>query len=422
MSTRSRTGPRCHPPGPTRPTPARGSPRRRRPAPAAAGAPRVASIALALLLAGCGASPAPDGTAGTPEADALNSAPNGALDSPLSAASARPALTPVPSGTRQLLQALSVVDSGVIWVSGHGGTWGRTLDGGATWETGVVPGQDSLQFRDVHAVHADTALLLAAGPGDRSRIFRTVDGGGGWTEVWRNTDPDAFFDCLDLWDGVDGAPRRGVAFSDAVDGEFVVLVTEDGGASWTHIPPGTLPPAEGTEGAFAASGTCVVTRGTQHGWIGTGAGTAPRVLRTSDGGATWTAAPTPLPAGEAAGIASLVFRDSLQGWALGGNLGDPDSRTDNVAVTSDGGATWTPVTPTRIPGAVYGAALAPGSGPPVLVAVGPGGADLTLDGGRTWVAVDSTTWWAAAFSAPSVGWLVGPGGRIARLDLNREER
>lgn len=386
------------------------------------GHPRVVGLGpavvagLSMLLAGCGGGPEPEGGTGDPDGDA------GTLEAGSGERSARPSLTPVESGTAQLLQALSVVDPGVIWVSGHGGTWGRTLDGGTTWETGVVPGQDSLQFRDVHAVHADTALLLAAGPGDRSRIFRTVDGGGRWTEVWRNLDPEAFFDCMDLWESVDGGPRRGIAFSDAVEGRFVVLVTEDGGASWTHLPPGTLPAAEGTEGAFAASGTCVVNLGSRHGWIGTGAGTAPRVLRTTDGGATWTAAPTPLPAGEAAGVASLVFQDTLRGWAFGGNLADPESRTVNVAVTVDGGVTWTPATPTRIPGAVYGAALAPATGPPVLVAVGPGGADLTVDGGRSWMAVDSTTWWAAAFSAPSVGWLVGPGGRIARMDLNPEAR
>jgi len=314
MSLGSRSG---RPPGTAGcipPTHPRISLRHLSPAQMSRGRGHVASLLLALLLVGCGAGPAPEGAAGTPSGDATAGAP----DVPPPAPSVHPSLTPVESGTTQLLQAVSVVDPRVIWVSGHGGTWGRTLDAGTTWETGVVPGQDSLQFRDVHAVHADTALLLAAGPGDRSRIFRTVDGGRGWTEVLRNLDPDAFFDCLDLWESVDGAPRRGVAFSDAVEGEFVVLITEDGGASWTQVPPGTLPPAEGTEGAFAASGTCVVTVGTRHGWIGTGAGTAPRVLRTTDGGTTWTAAPTPLPAGEAAGIASLVFRDTLQGWALGG--------------------------------------------------------------------------------------------------------
>jgi len=47
---------------------------------------------------------------------------------------------PQRSGTDELLQAISVVDESVVWVGGHGGTWGRTLDGGTTWETAVVDG------------------------------------------------------------------------------------------------------------------------------------------------------------------------------------------------------------------------------------------------------------------------------------------
>ena len=41
------------------------------------------------------------------------------------------------SGTDVLLQAVSAVDEEVVWVSGHGGTWARTLDGGATWTAHV---------------------------------------------------------------------------------------------------------------------------------------------------------------------------------------------------------------------------------------------------------------------------------------------
>ncbi len=92
--------------------------------------------------------------------------------------SQRHATTPNPileaqsSGTTALLQAVSVVDENIVWVSGHRATYARTVDGGATWEAGVVPGPDSLQFRDVHAVDAKTAYLLSAGPGDMSRIYK----------------------------------------------------------------------------------------------------------------------------------------------------------------------------------------------------------------------------------------------------------
>jgi photosystem II stability/assembly factor-like uncharacterized protein len=371
-------------------------------------------VAFALVIALLGAS-----------AGACGEAPPGGgageATSPPPAYRAAPLLSPSGSGTDRLLQAVSPVSAEVIWVSGHGGRWGRSLDGGATWESGVVPGQDSLQFRDVHAVHADTALLLSAGPGELSRIYRTVDGGGNWAEVWRNRDPDAFYDCLDLWaPEAAGAPRRGVAFSDAVDGRFGILVSEDGGATWALLPEGAIPAAQEGEGGFAASGTCVLNHGPRHGWIGTGAAPSPRVLRTRDGGRSWEAAPTPLPGGDFSGITSLAFRDSLTGWAFGGNLGEPGGRSVNVARTTDGGATWTATTPSRMAGALYGGVVVPGTDPPVLVTVGPAGADLSLDGGGSWTALDSVPYWGLGFASAEAGWLVGPGGRITRVDLRLE--
>lgn len=325
------------------------------------------------------------------------------------------------SGTDRLLQGVSVVDERVVWVSGHGGRWGRTLDGGATWESGVVPGHDSLQFRDVRAVHADTALLLSAGTGDLSRIFRTTDGGRSWTEVWRNPDPEGFFDCLDLWEPeTPDRPRRGAAFGDVVGEHFQMVVTEDGGATWTLLPEGVLPPGRPGEGGFAASGTCLVTLGSRHAWIGVGATSSPRVFRTRDGGRSWQEAPVPMAGGSFAGLTSVAFADTLRGWAFGGNLGEPEGRSENVAVTVDGGATWRAGTPSRIRGAIYGGAVVPGTEPPLLVVVGPAGADLSQDGGVTWTALDSVPYWGLGFASSRAGWLVGPGGRITGVAVRPE--
>src|SRR5687768_1591232 len=69
------------------------------------------------------------------------------------------------SGTNALLIAVSPVNDNVVWASGARGTWLRTNDGGANWVRGTVPGADSLQFRDVHAVNANTAYLLSIGNG-----------------------------------------------------------------------------------------------------------------------------------------------------------------------------------------------------------------------------------------------------------------
>ena len=302
-----------------------------------------------------------------------------------------------------------------MWVSGHGGTWARTLDGGATWKTGVVPGADTLQFRDVHGHSADVAWLLSAGPGEASRIYRTDDGGATWTLQWTNPEPDGFYDCLDFW-----SAERGVVYGDAVDGAYRILRTVDGGANWDLVPGEVLPDAQPTEGGFAASGTCLVTGPDGRGWIATGNARRTRVLRTDDWGATWTAFDTPIPGGDGAGLFSVAFRDSIHGAVFGGSLGEPaDSAVTppRVAVSSNGGAAWEAAGQPGFEGAVFGGAWVPGTEPAALVAVAPGGASWSPDGGASWAAVDTAAYWGLGFTAPARGWLVGPGGRVTRVEF-----
>jgi photosystem II stability/assembly factor-like uncharacterized protein len=323
-----------------------------------------------------------------------------------------PVLTPQQSGTTALLQAISIVSDRIVWVSGHAGTFARTLDGGATWTASRVPGADTLQFRDVHAASADTAWLMSAGNGELSRIFRTTDGGRSWTQQYLNREADAFFDCMTFWDA-----RHGVVFSDAVRGEHFLLTTSDGGEHWERVPPTQLPAAAPGEGGFAASGTCITTLGRNSAIAG--AGNAPRaeVLKTTDGGRHWVAYPVPVVAGEAAGIASVAFRDSLHGVAVGGEIGKAQARGDYVALTSDGGRSWTLGGRYTFAGAAYGAAYIPLRGGSSLVAVGPGGADLSTDDGRSWTNIDSLAYWSVGFASPTSGWAVGPRGRITHIRL-----
>lgn len=313
------------------------------------------------------------------------------------------------SGTRALLQAVSPVNDRVVWVSGHAATYARTVDGGATWQTGRVPGADTtLQFRDVFALDASTAWLMSAGNGPASRIYRTTDGGRNWTLQFTNPDSSAFYDCMDFWDA-----KRGVAVSDAVNGKLVILVTTDGGDHWVH--PATMPDAYEGEGGFAASGTCLVTRPGGHAWIGTGNGPRARVLHSADHGWTWAADSTPLPSGNATGITSVSFRDLRNGMVFGGNVGNNNGRGDVVAVTHDGGKSWALGGRPPFAGAIFGGAYVPGARIPTAVAVGPKGAAWTRDDGATWTAVDTSAYWAVGFASPRAGWAVGPRGRIVKL-------
>ena len=324
-----------------------------------------------------------------------------------------PTLTAQTSGAEALFIGISPVDENVIWISGTQGTYARTTDGGTTWQAAVVPGADSLQFRDVHAVDARTAYLLSIGSGDQSRIYKTTDAGQTWTAQFTNAEPNGFFDCMDFWD-----PNHGIAFSDSFDGAFYLITTDDGGATWTRVPPERLPTASEGEGSFAASGTCLVAHGDSTAWVGTGAGASARILKTTNRGRTWTAVETPIVGGTStSGIASLSFRDAQHGAAFGGVIDQPDAYADNVAVTSDGGMTWMLAGRPQFTGAVYGAAYVPETPTPTLVAVGPNGIDYSTDNGTTWTSLDTLSHWSVAFVNPRSGWAIGPEGRVTKIRL-----
>jgi photosystem II stability/assembly factor-like uncharacterized protein len=83
------------------------------------------------------------------------------------------------SGTTAGLRGIHSVDGTVAWASGTGGTVLRTTDGGAHWEPCTVPDAATdgatLDFRGVHAWDAQTAIVMASGPGEKSRLYKTKD-------------------------------------------------------------------------------------------------------------------------------------------------------------------------------------------------------------------------------------------------------
>lgn len=326
----------------------------------------------------------------------------------LSAASAGPQWQLQASGVTGRLRGVSVVSNMVAWASGANGTVVRTVNGGRTWQVVQVPDAAQLDFRDIDAMSERDAYVLSIGPGDASRIYKTSDAGAHWTLQLKNTDPRVFLDAMAFW-----TPARGIAFSDSVDGQFVIFSTSDSGRTWSRIPSSALPEALPSEGAYAASGTNVATFGTRDVWIGT---STARVLHSSDGGKTWSIHRTPLATGESAGIFSIAFRDARHGVIVGGDYRKEREANDNVATTSDGGVTWTLVREHGLSGFRSAVAWVPNTARSWL-AVGPSGADRSDDDGRTWTAGESDGFDAISFGWHSrVGWTTGAQGRIARVD------
>jgi len=316
-----------------------------------------------------------------------------------------------PSGSTASFRGICVVNADVVWVSGSGDTCLRTTDGGATWRAQRVPGADKLDFRGVVAFDDKMAYLLSAGPGAQAQVYRTEDGGSHWDNVLSNPDPDGFFDAVAFWDR-----KHGIVLGDPVRGHFAVLTTDDGAKTWQRQNP---PPALQGEGAFAASNSCLTlmrNHGRREAWFATGGLGAARVFHSADAGRTWSVATTPIrDDGASAGIFSLAFADAQHGIAVGGDYARPDQDLHNVAVTSDGGQTWSEPAGVRPKGFRSAVTFMPDR--KIWIAVGTSGSDVSYDGGRNWTAFDSGAFNAMGMASSQAAWAVGPDGRIARLRL-----
>ena len=322
-------------------------------------------------------------------------------------------ITTQTSGTSALLQAVHAASSQVVWAVGHRGVVLRSTNGGDRWDRRLTPSGDSLEFRDVHAINADTAWILSTGNGTASRIYRTTDGGASWTRQFMNTDTAAFYDCLSFGSG---PARTGIAFSDASGARTNILYTDTDGAAWHLLPPAVVPAPQPGEGAFAASGLCVTHADARTVFIATGSPGA-RLFRSRDGGRTWAVKSTPFVRGAVAGLTGLAFKDGETGLAVAADINRlrTDSSTAVIGLTTDAGETWELRTRPPLPGALVGVAWVPGAGAETAVVTSYGGAFITSDAARSWRTLMS----AVTTGVSAVGtraWIVGGGGMITRLD------
>ncbi|MDX6208413.1 MAG: hypothetical protein QOE24_804, partial [Frankiales bacterium] len=241
----------------------------------------------------------------------------------------------------------------------------HTSDGGATW----APVTNKLVSLDPAFVPGTRTAYAAPfswqAPADAcSRLDRSDDGGATWRP--------AIIPCVRGGLGT-------VDFTDSRHGRVIagtgVLVTSDGGTTWTKMPLGGLAAPSQTAGpqevfatatvGFAMSTTEFVSACNLPYNACTG-----EMLRTADSGRTWH--DTGLQVGPLSANGATVIAGS--GWStdLGGGL----------EVSTDAGATWTRY---LAPGDVRIRQLSRVDGQ--LTAVTTAGGQQSSDGGRTWTPI-----------------------------------
>lgn len=343
------------------------------------------------------------------------------------------------SGTTVNLRGIDSVDNTVAWASGSGGTVLRTTDGGAHWQKCTAPRDvkdwAALDFRGVQAWDSATAFVMASGPGEKSRLYETVDACATWVLLIENPDsPGGFFDSF--W--LNALYGEGILLGDPVKDSFSVFMTEDGGKTWKRDSAQGLSVHGKELAAFAASNSSIARSGQKYlrGFVSGGKGGVvlfqrwggsllrkyrlqlkPPRLTDSD----WLQTPLPLTAGsDGAGGFSLGYRSITSrcrdcglgpAWrfvAVGGDYTKPNNTTGTAAWSSDSGLHWFAAT---TPPHGYRSAVQWSDALRAWIAAGTNGSDISRDDGRTWKPLDSGNW-----NALSLPFVVGPDGRIGHLN------
>lgn len=298
------------------------------------------------------------------------------------------------------LRGLSPVSDRVCWASGSGGTWLKTTDGGESWESGVIAGLDTVDFRSIQAFDAHTAV--AASAGQPSVIYRTTDGGKSWEKVHQEGS-EAFFDAISFVN-----KKKGFVLGDPVGGIWMVLETKDGGKTWKTLT--SLPLATPGEAAFAASSSSMTSN--SRGLAFATGGSLSRLHFFSFEKNVWTVSNLPQMAqgAPAKGVFAMTLAQDRR-ILVGGDYTLMESKEGNALVVGDFPAQSPEVAPFG-----YRSGVAFWKKKRLLIAVGPSGSDFSKDLGNSWKNFSNTGYHAVKVSSDGKRvWASGSQGRIGFL-------
>ncbi|MCX5753657.1 MAG: YCF48-related protein [Candidatus Krumholzibacteria bacterium] len=212
---------------------------------------------------------------------------------------------------------LAFFNENLGYVLGYGGVY-KTENAGGTWVNNWLPVVPYRGAWDMSFADDRTGYLLGSRytDPDPSILYRTTNGGASWTSVagskasiLRTVLAICFVDGMTGWAG-----------------GGVIMKTTDGGESWTtQVPIATV-----REFCFLSD---------THGFAAGGK----TILRTKDGGQIWeNVTPTD---NRIKDLRSVYFLDAENGWVAGRGadeqVGDVYLKHSILLRTNDGGTTWT---------------------------------------------------------------------------------
>jgi len=310
------------------------------------------------------------------------------------------------SGQTYAFSDVSLVSATDIWAVDQNGALVHSVDG-ARWAESARPVRWSDALRGVSFLDAQNGWVVGSSDfyGENGVILHTDDGGATWTPQTSNLAGGLVG--VDFVDKDTGWAISSDPFPWGLGANTCIERTTDGGATWVPL--------------YVASGaalSAVHFRDASTGWA---AGSyqpvendqVAAIFATTNGGLTWTKGALPKGAPE---ISDLQFLDADTGWAVGVSY---DYRTEQetgwVLRTIDGGKTWT-----RVPGLDDAVPYAVRFSDAQHGWIGgDNGVYATTDGGTTWdpVAGGSGVTAIAAVDPQHV-WAFGSGFLVSTVDAS----
>ena len=238
----------------------------------------------------------------------------------------------IPSGAD--INSIAVVDQNVIFVAANGNYLYRTLNGGSTWElknTGLAA------TGNLYGISATDSLNCWVGwvktTSSPASVYRTTNGGTSWAVQW--TLAGSFPDGIKMF-----TPNYGIVIADPTSASaqpYQFRYTTNGGTTWNLSPTSPIATNEfGVINAFDFIDTNII-------WVGSAntvaSATSCKIYRTTNGiNGTWLNTVVPGTGGsQGLYYQAIAFIDKNNGLA--------GSNGNDIVKTTDGGATWTAVIP-----------------------------------------------------------------------------
>ncbi|HBR54588.1 MAG TPA: oxidoreductase [Flavobacteriaceae bacterium] len=305
------------------------------------------------------------------------------------------------------IRAIAPLDENGVWFAANNGRVG--LIDGDTPKLATIHYEDSiLAFRAIAKTKKAVFVLSIASPavlykiGVEDRVATKIE------EVYVENGDKVFYDAMAFWND-----QEGIAMGDPTNGCLSIIVTRDGGDTWSKINCDNLPNTDTGEAAFAASNSNIAVY-KDHVWIVSG-GKRSRVFHSADKGETWEVFETPIIQGKAmTGIYTVDFYDENTGVVFGGNWEDQDFNEGNKAITHDGGKTWKLLSNGSGPGYRSSVSFVPGTKGNGLVAVGSLGISYSPDQGASWSELSSEGFYAIEFVNDTLAFASGR-NKISKL-------